>query len=92
MPHVYILYNQLQKRTIDPIEISIAITKFKKNIIKKRNNIDIFLNEDTQTLKRKKTNDTNDSRMATAKEVCDIIVVNIKNRFEYKDHYMLLFY
>lgn len=86
MPHVDILYNQLQKRTIDPIEISIAITKFEENIKKERNNLDIFLNEDTQTPKRRKTNETNDSRMATAKEVCDIIVVNIKDRFEYKDH------
>jgi hypothetical protein len=32
MPHVDILYNQLQKRTVDPIQVDGAINTFNENI------------------------------------------------------------
>ncbi|VVC40495.1 Domain of unknown function DUF4371 [Cinara cedri] len=36
MPHVNILYNQLQKQTMDPVELSKVIFRFEENILKER--------------------------------------------------------
>lgn len=45
MPHIDILYNQLQKQTMDPVELSKIIIWFKENILKERQNIDNIFEE-----------------------------------------------
>lgn len=91
MPHVDILYNQLQKRKIDSVEVRNAISRFEENIQKERQNFDQFQNEipievTHSKKKRKPAEDTLLSRIGTAKEVCDIIIVSVKERFEYTAH------
>ncbi|VVC42638.1 HAT, C-terminal dimerisation domain,Domain of unknown function DUF4371 [Cinara cedri] len=91
MPHIDILYNQLQKRKIDSIEVKNVISRFEENIQKERRNFDNFQNEmpgeETQCRKiRKHDDDTLLSRICVAKEVCDILMVCVKDRFEYKAH------
>lgn len=89
MPHVDILYNQLQKRTMDPVELSKSILQFEENILKERQNIDnIFEEKDTSPMKKRRRVDTSDfeTRKVAAKEVCDIFIVNVKERFDYKNH------
>lgn len=86
MPHVDILYNQLQKRTIDPIQVNNAINKFKENIQNERNNFSNEVPDDVLTSKRKRSNDTNVSRNAASKEICDVFISSVQDRFEYKDH------
>jgi hypothetical protein len=91
MPHVDILYNQLQKQKIDSIEMKNAISRFEENIQKERRNFDNFQNEIpgevTQCRQKiKRDDDTLLSRIWVAKEVCDILIVCVKDRFEYKTH------
>lgn len=87
MPHVDILYHQLQKRTMDPVELSKAILQFEENILKERQNIDnIFEGKETSPTKKRKHDDTSGTRKIAAKEVCDIFIVSVKERFDYKNH------
>jgi hypothetical protein len=87
MPHVDILYNQLQKQTMDPVELSKAIFRFEENILKERQNIDnIFEISQNHLTKKRRHDDTIETRKITAKEVCDIFIVNVKERFDYKNH------
>jgi len=63
----------------------------KKNIQTERRNFDNFQyempGEVTQCRqKRKRNDDTLLSRICVAKEVCDILIVCVKDRFEYKAH------
>lgn len=91
MPHINILYNQLQKHSIDSIEVTNAIYRFEENIQKERQNFDHFQNEMPIEViqckkKRKLADDTLLSRIVAAKEVCDILIVSAKDRFEFKTH------
>lgn len=92
MPHVDVLFNQLQKRKTDPLEISQNITIFEQNIISIRNSIDKITNEasdlcnDPQPDKRKRKNDSKFDHRIAALEVCDIIINCAKDRFEFKGH------
>ncbi|XP_060855369.1 uncharacterized protein LOC132933049 [Metopolophium dirhodum] len=87
-----ILYTKiLQKRKIDSIEVKNAISRFEENIQKERQNFDNFQNEMPGEVtqcrpKRKRDDDTLLSRICVAKEVCDILIVCVKDRFEYKAH------
>ncbi|KAL4153543.1 hypothetical protein QTP88_001376 [Uroleucon formosanum] len=59
MPHVDILYNQLQKQTMDPVELSKAIFRFEENILKERQNIDnIFETSQNNPTKKRRQDDT----------------------------------
>jgi len=86
-PHVDILCNQLQKQTMDPVEISKAIFRFEENILKERQNIDnIFETSQNHPTKKRRQDDTIETRKIAAKEVCDIFIINVKKRFDYKNH------
>lgn len=68
-----------------------AISRFEENIQKERRNFDNFQNEMPGEVtqcrqKRKRDDDTLLSRICVAKEVCDILIVCVKGRFEYKTH------
>jgi len=68
-----------------------AISRFEENIQKERRNFDNFQNEMPGEVtqcrqKRKRGDDTLLSRICVAKEVCDILIVCVKDRFEYKAH------
>ncbi|CAH2011004.1 unnamed protein product [Acanthoscelides obtectus] len=45
MPHVDILFNQLQKRKTEPAQVKTAIDNFEKCIVDVRNKIDDIINE-----------------------------------------------
>jgi len=68
-----------------------AISRFEENIQKERRNFDNFQTEMPGEVtqcrqKRKRDDDTLLSRICVAKEVCDILIVCVKDRFEYKAH------
>ncbi|KAL4098227.1 hypothetical protein QTP88_022871 [Uroleucon formosanum] len=87
MPHVDILYNQLQKQTMDHVELSKVIFRFEENILKERQIIDnIFETSQNNPTKKRRQDDTIEARKIAAKEVCDIFIVNIKERVDYKNH------
>jgi hypothetical protein len=92
MPHVDILFNQLQKRTSDPTEVKTAVDNFEQNITQIRNIIDKIIDEasdicaEPQPRKRKRTNNSRFDQRVAALEVCDTIVTCAKDRFVFKDH------
>nr|CAI5829756.1 unnamed protein product [Callosobruchus analis] len=97
MPHVDILFNQLQKVTTDALKIQNNIGDFERAICKIRSEIS---NTDTQLVdqndseltsppsKRRRTADRSDRRRE-AIEVCDIILLEIKTRFQFIRHLIL---
>ncbi|CAG9832487.1 unnamed protein product [Diabrotica balteata] len=94
MPHVDILYSQIQKTATDSVIVKRCLTTFEENIQKERDNIhtirDIELTDidDSQSRKRRKKYDRNSyvSTIIQAKEVCDTILSEIKRRFLFTGH------
>ncbi|CAI6365647.1 unnamed protein product [Macrosiphum euphorbiae] len=74
MPHLDIIYNQLQKRSTSPVEINNAIYNFEINIQKENtlNNVDSIQVDEGESAKRKREN-IYLTRNIIAKEVCDTI-------------------
>jgi len=85
MPHVDILFNQLQKRGTDPVEISNSIQHFEMHIRKERDNLDKIQIDEGESTKRRREN-IYFTRNIVAKEVCDTIILNINELFKYKNH------
>jgi len=44
------------------------------------------MSDEASTSKRRKPDDTNVSNIAAAKEVCDVLLVSVQDRFEYRDN------
>ena len=86
MPHVDILYQQLQKRTTDTVIVNSAISSFESAIEAVRNTVDKISEESTTTKRRRE--ETSNTRKIAAKEVCDVISVQAKERFSFTGHLM----
>nr|CAI5833557.1 unnamed protein product [Callosobruchus analis] len=71
MPQVDVLFNELQKRKINPVEINQKIQSFEQNIMTIRNSIDEIINEATD---RRRNNDSHFDHRIAALEVCDTII------------------
>ncbi|KAJ4430561.1 hypothetical protein ANN_19149 [Periplaneta americana] len=85
MPHVDILYNQIQKSTADSLKMKNAISSFEIEVIKIRNSIDNIECEEDNKEKRRREN-THISRNVAAKEVCDVILNHVRLRFSFRNH------
>ncbi|VEN48085.1 unnamed protein product [Callosobruchus maculatus] len=97
MPHVDILFNQLQKVTTDALKIHNNIADFERAIGKIRSEIG---NTETQPVdqnnseltpppsKRRRTADKSERRRQSI-EVCDSILLEIKTRFQFIGHLIL---
>lgn len=89
LPHSDILYNQLQQRQLDSIKVQKCILDFKKVIQNIRNEVDYDTpvedeaNEDAVT-RRPRFSDNNKQ---IAKEVCDVIITNIADRFSFTGYF-----
>lgn len=92
MPHVDILFNQLQKRKTDPTEVKHNLNKFEESIVHIRNTIDEIVNEGLNMVcselssKRKRPGNSRLDNRVAALEVCDNITNSIQDRFIFKDH------
>ncbi|KAJ4425670.1 hypothetical protein ANN_27866 [Periplaneta americana] len=84
MPHVDILYNQLQKRLIDSVSANKAVTNFQHNIQQVRDSIDT-INENPPSEKKRKV-ETSDTRKVAAKEICDTVITQAVDRFKFTGH------
>jgi hypothetical protein len=90
MPHVAILYNQLQTRGIDSIKIQRAVDAFKEQILLVRNKIRVekmLVQVHIPPGKRKVRSSENNN--IVAKEVCDIITVAVEDRMSFTAHLTL---
>ncbi|CAH1995244.1 unnamed protein product [Acanthoscelides obtectus] len=80
MPHVDILFNQLQKRKTEPAQVKTAIDNFEKCIVDVRNKINNIINEaksictEPQGNKRRRRNSSSHDHRVAALEVCDNII------------------
>lgn len=85
MSHVDILYNQLQHHNANSSSIYNAVNKFLEAIMNERNRLPSVTDqqEDTPLMKKRKTLSHN---LVSAKEVCDIICYQIKERFSFNKH------
>lgn len=89
MPHVEVLYNELQKKDLNPTNTQNMVNNFEKSINNVRIKIDPIIQQasifssDNDT-KRKRLNDE-DHRSACV-EVCDVIIKNAKERFTFTNH------
>ncbi|CAH1963845.1 unnamed protein product [Acanthoscelides obtectus] len=92
MPHVDILFNQLQKRKTEPAQVKTAIDIFEKCIFDVRIKIDDIIYEaksictEPQGNKRRRRNNSSHDHRDAALEVCDNIVNSANHRFQFKDH------
>ncbi|CAH1955081.1 unnamed protein product [Acanthoscelides obtectus] len=94
MPHVDILFNQLQlqKRKNEPAQVKTAIENFEKCIVDMRNKIDDIINEaksictEPQGIKRRRRNNSSHDHRVAALEVCDNIVNSANDRIQFKDN------
>jgi hypothetical protein len=86
MPHVDILFAKFQAREIDPVIANKNILSFENQLLQIRNNIPEFPEtNEPSTSKRRKT-DKCEEYAREAKEVCDIIVCQVKERFSFTGH------
>jgi len=84
MPHIDILYSQIQCRQIDTIKIKKDITNFIRVVEQIRNEVkDITIEETESGSKRRRIESC---RIADAIEVCDRITTEARDRFEKTTH------
>ena len=82
MPHIDILYAQLQSRQIDACQLKSHLDEFYRHINKVRNDLDQQDAFPTESKRRKVTS----NRSVEAKEVCDIISFQCRERFSFSGH------
>lgn len=85
MPHVDILYNQLQKRETDSTTVKNNIDSFIKEISKIRNQMGTLC-EGNIVHSNNKRKHRGDELKREAIEVCDNIISQIKQRFDFTGH------
>lgn len=89
MPHADILYNKLQKSTTDPTRVASALKTFEECIQKERENTEAIpsLIEDVVHIQSKRRKeDPYMAKVVAAKEVCDAILIQMKDRFSFSSH------
>lgn len=93
MPHVDILFNQLQKRNIDVISIKNYMTTFNNSIQKVRMRLTEThgLKSVASSSQRSKRNNTEDTKCRITVEVCDNVLSEVEHRFEINNDLMNLF-
>ena len=82
MPHVDILYNQIQSRNIDATSAASYLNAFTSKIQHIRESCDSNISPDSDA--RVKINNT--AITAAAKEVCDVILFQCTERFKFAGH------
>ena len=85
MPHIEILFGQLQRRDINSCLARKSISSFEEKVLRIRN-MDTTTEylPDTSENKRRKLDSPETNRQA--KEVCDVIISQIKERFKFTGH------
>lgn len=97
MPHVEIIFNQLQKECTDPVKIKQDLQNFEKTIQTIRNEMDSILaeieeninansNAECGMVKKRPRKSIEDNKKREALEICDAILMQIKTRFSFSGH------
>lgn len=91
MPHVDILFSQLQTIQTDAVMIQIGLDNFEKEILNIRNSLPPVtitdeLVQSTSEVPKKRRKKNEENLDLSAREVCDIITSEVRNRFGFKNH------
>ncbi|GBN92193.1 hypothetical protein AVEN_213017-1 [Araneus ventricosus] len=90
MPHVDVLYNQLQKTRTDATLIRKQVNVFQQSLEKERKRIDTVTKEISVshgTSRKRKRENIHINRTVAAREICDVISNQVKERFCFLSHY-----
>ena len=91
MPHIDILYRQIQLTYTDPVRTKKDVETFLTEINKEREKMNsVKTAVDQMPLQRKRARHEeggHGNRTIAAKEVCDVISTQIKVRFSFTSHY-----
>ena len=83
MPHVDVMFSQLQSRNINAVKANTSLTAFASSVQKLRDECDASTIPSEP--KRRKFN-TDKAKGVAAKEVCDVILLQCKTRFSFTNH------
>lgn len=88
MPHVDILFNQLQKRVTDPVQVKEHINVFENHIKMTRDNIErsAEVKEGNGVSRKRNHEEMSGNRLREAREVCDVIITQASERFSFTGH------
>ena len=82
MPEVDILYNTLQKRSVDATTVNRAMDSFKDSVSRLREKVDDIAQERGAAPKKRRKKNT----AAVMMEACDTVVAQVEERFCTSDH------
>lgn len=85
MPHVTILYDQLQMKNMDASEVRHSVEVFRKSVNELRDSLDASNSKQPGYVKSKRVK-MECNRVADAKDVCDRVMVETECRFESTSH------
>ena len=86
MPHVDIFYDQLQKVETDVLKIQQAVDSFQDIVIQIRSNLPSALDQICEEPEVKRSRNSAKNLNAAAREVCDTILTQIRDRFKFTNH------
>jgi hypothetical protein len=96
MPHVDVLFEELQRRKVDPVELKNAVECFTASMnkiketkiseVKEEVEEGVSLELEDQIPKRRRTEAEHGNNRAAALEVCDVIIDVAKERFAFSGH------
>lgn len=89
MPHVDVLYNQLQSKNVDAVKARSAIAEFDKAVLSVRETLPSgieSIQDDPPTNRSKKEITVKNKLCREAKEVCDTISFQANERFKFTNH------
>ncbi|GBO14851.1 hypothetical protein AVEN_141956-1 [Araneus ventricosus] len=84
MPHVDVLYNQLQRTLTDAALIRKQVNVFRQSLEKERKRMDTVTKEISasyETSRKRKRENIHINRTVAAREICDVISNQVKDRF-----------
>ncbi|GBN68772.1 hypothetical protein AVEN_170701-1 [Araneus ventricosus] len=89
MPHVDVLYNQLQKTRTDAALIRKQVNVFQQSLERERKRMDTVTKEISasyETSRKRKRENIHINRTVAAREICDVISNQVKERFCFISH------
>ncbi|GBO18562.1 hypothetical protein AVEN_71783-1 [Araneus ventricosus] len=90
MPHVDVLYNQLQKTRTVAALIRKQVNVFQQSLERERKRMDTVTKEISasyETSRKRKRKNIHINRTVAAREICDVISNQVKERFCFISHY-----
>ncbi|GBM86086.1 hypothetical protein AVEN_269261-1 [Araneus ventricosus] len=90
IPHVDVLYNQLQRTRTDAALIRKQVNLFQQSLEKERKRMDTVTREISasyETSRKRKRENIHINRTVAAREICDFITNQVKERFCFISHY-----